>query len=278
MYNLNSLYKPLTSNPFLSTQSHSEYPPCDPLKPFIACFWGSDGAISSTSHEGVPTLVIPDTCMDIIFDINLVTNEISSCFCGINDTPFMVESTGQTQSVSRFAIRFYYWAVHLFADNHLRGSCNITDDVDNYFIGWKNAFENMLISTALLRERIQLVQQFLLTKLDLNKGNTNLLNAVYHTLRGNGTEPIKEVCAYTSVSQRQLERLFLTHIGISIKKTASLVRYQKLWHDILYAPPFSVQDAVEKYKYTDQSHLLNEFTRYHNMTPIRAKKLALNLT
>jgi AraC-like DNA-binding protein len=69
-----------------------------------------------------------------------------------------------------------------------------------------------------------------------------------------------------------MERLFLEHIGISIKKISSLVRYQNVWQDIAYSRVFDIQDLVEKYGYTDQSHLLNEFTKYHGITPKQAKK------
>lgn len=158
----------------------------------------------------------------------------------------------------------------------MHNSLNTSEDLEFYFSGWKNYFKNMLTQTHTLSERIQMTEQFLLSKLDLDKCNTNVLNAIYYILKSNGTQPIKEVSAYTVLSQRQLERLFLRHIGISAKKVSNLVRYQKVWQDVLYSQNFNVYDAVEKYRYTDQSHLLNEFTKYHSVTPTQAKNLALN--
>ena len=74
------------------------------------------------------------------------------------------------------------------------------------------------------------------------------------------------------ISSRQLERLFGEYIGITPKKLCSLVRYQCLWNEILRNPGFHIQDAVHKYRYTDQAHLMREFRRYHTMD-IRSAKI-----
>jgi AraC-like DNA-binding protein len=265
----------MTAHPFLSN-GYTEHPPCDALKPFISCFWGTQQSICD--REAIvnqPTLVIPDTCMDIIFTIDSATNAVSAHYIGISDEPFLAHANNQV-SVSCFAIRFHFWAVHLFADTSMQDSLNASQDLEFYFSGWKNYFKNMLTQTCTLSQRIEMAEKFLLSKLNLDKCNPNVLNAIYCILKSNGTQPIKEVSAYTVLSQRQLERLFLKHIGISAKKVSSLVRYQKVWQDVLCSQNFNVYDAVEKYNYTDQSHLLNEFTKYHSVTPTQAKNLALN--
>lgn len=108
MFHLNSIYKPMTAQPFLSTNDYAEHPPCDTLKPFISCFWGTQEPICS--REAIvskPTLVIPDTCMDIIFTIDTATNAIRAHYIGISDEPFLANANNEV-SVSCFAIRFCY--------------------------------------------------------------------------------------------------------------------------------------------------------------------------
>jgi AraC-like DNA-binding protein len=277
VFDLSSIYQPMTARPFERSGSYAEYRPCEALRPFVACFWGSEAAQPAEPNTGEGTLVIPDTCMDIIFEINPAADEISSGFYGINDKPFVAGSSAQPSQVLSFGIRFYFWAVHLFAGEDLSGVCNAAVDVDAAFCGWKKPLESMLLRTRTMPERIRMTEQFLLGKLNLGRGNTDILNAAHCILSSRGTEPIRNVCAYTSVGQRQLERYFLKHIGISIKKAASLVRYQNVWHDVVYAPVFRVQAAIEKYGYADQSHLLNEFSKYHGLTPAQAKKAAVKL-
>lgn len=56
-----------------------------------------------------------------------------------------------------------------------------------------------------------------------------------------------------------------------MKRTASLVRYQNVWREIVGQKEFRIQDAVYRYGYSDQSHLLNEFRRFHGVWPDQAK-------
>lgn len=76
------------------------------------------------------------------------------------------------------------------------------------------------------------------------------------------------------VSTRQLERLFHEYVGITPKKLSNLIRYQFLWRDILCEPDFDALSAVHKFGYTDQSHLLREFKRYHSMDIHNARIIA----
>lgn len=68
------------------------------------------------------------------------------------------------------------------------------------------------------------------------------------------------------ISPRQLERLFAQHIGVSPKGFASLVRYQSLWREAVFSSHFDVLDAVERYGYVDQAHLLNSFKQFHSLS------------
>ena len=51
------------------------------------------------------------------------------------------------------------------------------------------------------------------------------------------------------------------------------MRYQLLWCDAL-RPGFDIQDAVFRYGFTDQSHLLHDFKKFHTMTLPQAQTRA----
>ncbi len=82
------IYRPITANPFQSDDSYREYEPCEALKPYIRCFWGNRRPYWEEQGDYGVSTVIPDTCMDIIFDVNFTDNYINSSFCGINDSSF----------------------------------------------------------------------------------------------------------------------------------------------------------------------------------------------
>ena len=100
------------------------------------------------------------------------------------------------------------------------------------------------------------------------------MNAIYFMLSTNSRAKISDICLYTSVSEKKLERIFNYNLGISPKSFSSLLRYQLLWQDIIFSDNFNILDAVEKFGYSDQSHLLNDFKRRHLMTPAQAVKHA----
>ena len=81
------LYRPITAAPLRNDGTYTEIPPCDALKPYIKCFWSSEGPADGAGTKG--ELIIPDTCMDIIFEINHTRNRIENRFVGINNKAFL---------------------------------------------------------------------------------------------------------------------------------------------------------------------------------------------
>ncbi|MFZ5966938.1 MAG: helix-turn-helix domain-containing protein [Bacillota bacterium] len=273
MYNLAQLFRPITAKPE-NTETYIEILPCDILKPYVRCFWGSPQPKRKFWQENFKshsTIIIPDTCMDIIFEIDYLSNEVSSVFCGINDTSFSDFRSNKTAVVSTFGIRFHFWAVHLFADICMREVLNVFTDVEEYFGDFKKALENILMEKTTMEEKIPEVEKYLMNRLNINRRtNDDVMNAVYYILKAKGIISIAELCKSVAISQRQLERLFLEYIGVSPKKTADLVRFQNVWQDMYYSKTFDFQDVVFKYKYSDQSHFVNDFKKYAGRTPLEA--------
>jgi AraC-like DNA-binding protein len=176
--------------------------------------------------------------------------------------------------MSRFAIQFYFWGAQYFISDSIVKSYNTYINVETCFSGWVNYFEKMLLEVVNFQERVKLTEQFLKDKIQQHHSNQNVMNALSHILHVRGTSSVKETCNYAVVSQRQLERVFNDYLGMSIKKVSDLVRYQNLWQDIAFTKFRTIQDAVDKYHYVDQAHLLNDFRKFHTMTPGEALKLA----
>jgi AraC-type DNA-binding domain-containing proteins len=275
MFTLNNIYRPITAQPFLNDETYTEIQPCEALKPYICCFWGMPTPyLSISSIEIKDKLVIPDTCMDIIFNINTNENELNGLFAGISDTTFKDDAKNISSTISCFAIRFYCWAVPLFSDEFMKHTLNTFAEVDAYFKNFTHDLQGILIGNPFILDRVAKVEQYLMKKLNLNKQNNNVMNAVYKVLKSKGTANISELAGFTLVSQRQLERLFLEYVGVSPKKLSGIVRYQYLWQDIFLDRNFNIQDDVFKYRYTDQSHLLNDFKKYHTLSPVDARMFA----
>lgn len=272
---LHQIYTPKTATPFASTATYMEFAPHEALKPYIKCFWGSRlpyrQLITDTPTEGIVT---PDTCVDIIFHVDYTNNRTGGHFCGIDDTAFATHTPNEGKTVSTFAIRFYAWSAILFTEDTMKGTKNKSFEVDCHFAGLKRALEPQLFDLAGIEDRILAAERYLLGHIHLERQNTLVMETLEQILLHHGKMEIGQLSKEVHTSSRQLERLFQENMGISPKQLSSLIRYQYLWNDILYQPDFKVIEAVEKYGYADQAHLLHDFKRFHNMNIPEAKRYA----
>ena len=104
--------------------------------------------------------------------------------------------------------------------------------------------------------------------------NAVVNDSIRNILINKGSLDIAKLAKESFVSTRQLERLFHEYVGITPKKLSNLIRYQFLWRDIILKSNLDVLSAVHKFGYTDQSHLLREFKRYHSMDIHNARIMA----
>ncbi len=274
MLSLTRIYHPITAAPFRCNQHYIEIPPCETLRPFVRCFWGTDDIIN-----GVPvcdnSVVTPDTCMDIIFNMDYTDNSISSSFCGIDEHSHFAFDTCTRVGTASFGIRFYPWSVVLFSDDKLSNTSNHCFPSDMFFHRLTKELEPILRETSRITERVKIAESLLIKALPVKAPNADLMNSVYFMLSQFGRVRVSDICGYTAISQRQLERIFLHNIGVSPKTFSELIRYQLLWQDMLFEKNFNALDAVEKFGYFDQAHLLNDFKKRHFMTPTEAVSFAL---
>lgn len=264
MLSLAEKYTPVLSTPF-GREGYRELPPCDALKPYIRCFWTERQAAKRV-------LVIPDTCMDIFFTLGKHDkNGTGSFFCSLDEHSFYPDNTGE----ELFGVRFYAWTAALFSRHNFTGSSGKVFFTEEYFD--KAAELNSLIASAnSFEERAAAAETWLLPHLENIRVNNDLLNAVDFIIDSRGCAKISDICCHTAVSPRKIERIFARTMGVSPKTFSSLVRYQLLWRDMALNRGFNVLDAVEKYGYSDQSHLLNDFRKRHLMNPKQALEYAKN--
>ena len=293
----NPTYKPLTATPYKHNETYTEMLPANPeLAKYIRCYWGSERPYIQKEEHTVPDIVIPDTCVDIIYNIDHTANTIDGVFCGINDASFC-NSAGRKcgHLISTFSIRFYAWGAYAFSENSLSDTLNGYYDVKSRFIWLDKILRQQLFEKHSLQERTAVVEEVFLKRLfvvgkdavggyALTDGgisvygkvrrNSTIDCAVAQILLHKGNMSVSQLAQECFISSRQLERVFHEYVGITPKKLCNLVRYQCLWSELLSNPGFHVTDAVYRYGYTDQSHLMREFKRYHTMDINQAKKCA----
>ena len=265
MTDLSKLYMPITSDPFEISERYTEVLPCAPLKPFIRCFWGTPRPVRQTSYS---RLVIPDTCMDIIFRITDSKDSVS--FCPIDKTSRFSACSASSEEYSVFAVRFYPWSAAAFAEYR---DINVSfPSPEELFPKLTAKLHDVVRRENTLEARGKAAEAVLLDSLHCDNLRPDVMNALYYAIISHGNVKISDLAAYTALSERSLQRQFSAQTGISPKALCSLIRYQLLWQEMALGNGISILDAVLKYGYFDQAHLLNDFKKRHLMTPSEAMK------
>lgn len=276
---LYKIYRPLTASPFDCNEAYREWLPCQELMPYIQCFWGSEKPyLKKKGTAPVKGVITPDTCVDIIFNVDFTNNRIHSMFSGINDKSLVLKGKAEEEKLySRFAIRFYAWSAALFSEESMKGSRNRFFEVDYHFSKLRKALEPVLFDAVTMEERIRLAERFLLRNMRRERNNPLFMDAVFQILKKRGSLSVGRLAGEVHACSRTLERLFEENIGISPKRFASLIRYQYIWNDILCKPYFSAADAAYQYGYSDQAHLAHDFKRFHSMNMAEAREYAYRM-
>ena len=238
-------------------EEYREYMPAKALSPFIRCFW-------EMKEYSRPVMIIPDTCMDIVF--SFFGEELLNCgFCAVDDCTNVLDKVNITQ----FGIRFYAWSACLFTPESFSGTKGSSFDARIFFPDIYSSLLPLIINERSTEKRIYICEKYLYSRLDLGRMNPNVMNGIYSIISSKGTIRTAELASETTVSVRQLERSFSESIGISPKLFSSLIRYQLVWQE-LRSGTYSPLDITEKFGYSDQSHLLRNFRRFHSMLPSEA--------
>lgn len=275
MYDLSRHFTPATAQPRLNTVWYSETAPCEALKPYVRCFWGTVRPVSVPEQADVKkTLVIPDGCMDIIFRGDLMTGNVTACFCGLDENGWLGGSSAYSGGLSvTFAVRFYLWAAGSFACDSLSGSAGQGIEAAALFPDIVREMTEFLRRGLTLRQNAEFAEKLLLNRM-LRQPDENLMNALELVISRRGRVTVADLSAHTGCTAKRLGRLFCGNTGASPKTVMSVIRYQLMWQEMLLTGCFSALDAVERYGYYDQPHLLHDFKRRHLMTPQEALALA----
>ena len=190
----------------------------------------------------------------------------------------MLQTTEETELTMPSDFRWHSFLVSAGylpdTDDSLQSTMNGYFDVDSRFEWLDKIIRPKLLELKTLQEKISFTEQALLKRLSDVRENTVVNDTIQNILINKGSLDIAKLAKKSFVSTRQLERLFHEYVGITPKKLSNLIRYQFLWRDILCEPDFDVLSAVYKFGYTDQSHLLREFKRYHSMDIHNARIMA----
>lgn len=256
------IYVPLSAQGLRFDGEYTEIPPCPALAPYLRCFWGSLHARRSCGGSRV----IPDSCMDLVFEVNYTKNRVTGRFCALDDAAYVTPERSSQDIISSFGIRFYAWTAACFAEADFRDALGRVFDPEAHFSSLFRALAPQLFEPDDLAARARLAEAELMRRLRPDRPGDALLNAIYGMISGCGREKVGEIAAKAGIGGRRLERKLLELTGAGPKLLNQLIRHQLIYREVLEGR-YRALDAVEKYGYADQSHLLRDFRRFQGVLP-----------
>jgi AraC-like DNA-binding protein len=131
-------------------------------------------------------------------------------------------------------------------------------------------------NTTSLQQKINTLQQFLLTQLSLHKQDLIFEYCVEKIIASKGKITIKELEKKTGYSSRWLNMKFNDKLGISPKNLSSIIRFKQYYQSFINGneKSFFRNDFYEFYY--DQSHFIKDFKRFTGLPPARLEKQTNN--
>jgi len=244
---------------------YQEYSPSKELQEYIACYWFSKTI--SLGDELLISRVIPDGCMDIVFNMNEISQGKGARVSGIMTMPEIREVKEINEYVG---IRFLPGGIIPFIKDSATNFTNQLIDLQDI---WRKEGLNIsqkVYEATSIEERIVIIEKTLKDKLVNDNSIPAFLKYALHDIYLNkGNLSIKELSARTYISERHLSRKFNEYIGTGTKVFSNIIRFQQVIRQIDRNKDIEILNLALNNGYYDQSHLNKEFKTFYGITPKR---------
>lgn len=116
-------------------------------------------------------------------------------------------------------------------------------------------------------EKINIVQHYLLKKLNHLKPALPFDEAITALVNSHGNLSIEQIAAQSCLSLRQFERKCLERVGFSPKFFSRMIRFSKAYRFKECFPEKSWTEIAYRFGYYDQMHLIREFKKFYGFAP-----------
>jgi len=259
------------------SSTYQEYRPAPALTPFVECYWSR--ASGAAAGEGPAHSVLPDGCMDIVFNFGEVWTS-----AGHNGSPLrrgirggavvgtmtapLVVSPGAGEDF--FGVRFRPGMAPAFLRARAAEFTDSAVPLDQVWGRGGAALSDELAAAQSARRRVARLERELLLRLaDARPPEPCVAAALHFISRGRGAVSIRAACQFAGVTRQHLARRFAEHVGVPPKLFARVARFQGLLAGLRCARPVGWSEAAAHAGYYDQSHLIADFRQFAGTTPER---------
>ncbi|MGC4035798.1 MAG: helix-turn-helix domain-containing protein [Chitinophagaceae bacterium] len=246
--------------------------PVDKLRPYIKYF-----AISENTEER-DYKVFPSTGLVIGFqykgNLSVIKNakEISLAKAGITGIADSFRIFRNSADTGTILVYFTETGITHFSSSPANELFNQSISLDNLFN--KDAViesEEKLALASSDRDRISIVEKFLLKELKERESDKMIVEAVRLIYQSKGSIKIKELTEKLFISQSPFEKRFRKTVGTTAKKFSSIIRFNSVVDQLDSGK--SLTEICYENNFFDQAHFIKDFKQYTGDTPEKFKRL-----
>lgn len=194
---------------------------------------------------------------------DLETSLSTAGITGITDSFKLFKNISATSSI---LVYFTEVGFAYFSKTPVNELFNQSISLDHLFDKNKIAItEEKLAIAKTDQQRINIVEQFLLSELKQVERDKLIIEAVKIIYASKGNIKIKELNKQLCISQSPFEKRFRKLVGTSPKKFASIVRFNTVLNQINNIK--SLTDICYENNFFDQAHFIKDFKKYTDDTP-----------
>ena len=251
---------------------YSEYQPCKELCQVINCYWVSPALYSIEEHiySAKQEIIVPDGCLDIIFEVDKQTNDYNCFIVGMMSKPIAVLPDFSRKQI--YAIRFNPGGAYSFFKNDLDDFTDLRVDFKNISKNLEKELAAIFLSKKSPFEKIKCLDGFFLRRVSEWGQNAVIMNSLASIFSAKGNMEIKKLAQGQYVSERHLNRMFKQWIGLSPKEFTRIIRFQNAFGNVFLADNVNWSSLAMESGYHDQAHFINEFKVFTGITPTRVNK------
>lgn len=158
-----------------------------------------------------------------------------------------------------------------FASHPANELFNLSLSLDDIFDKTEiSEVEEKLIIATTDKQRIKIVEQFLVSQLKDIQADKLIVEAVKLIYQSHGTIRIKELNEKLFISQSPFEKRFRKVVGTTPKKFASIIRFNSVLDNLSIAK--SLTEISYENNFFDQAHFIKDFKQFTGDTPENFKR------
>jgi AraC-like DNA-binding protein len=248
------------------------FQPSDILKPYIKYYW------LCTTDEDVPMEIMYPTghielCIDISNGNTVRTfgdRAVTMPYLEVLGHFTMPTRAKITKGTTVLVVRFYPYASSLFFFDQANHFTN--DSIDLHAILGKEAtaLHNRLAEQPLVEQKIQVIEEFLvslLMKEEKKLKSLKLVERICKNIFHHGESlSIKNLAWEYGCSERYLQKLFLAHVGLTPKQLFTVQRFNKSLN-LVQSSRYPLTSIAYECGYYDQAHFIKEFKAFTGLVP-----------